>query len=113
MSTSKILKAKNKPVQYPPDFYEQIDTDFHDGDGRHSPQSLIGGFRGYQRSLLPPPYDRFPYKEDGSVLEPCKIEMRKFLEDLAKKEDKKRKKLTKKKGVWSKANDPYPWEKDK
>jgi stalled ribosome alternative rescue factor ArfA len=31
------------------------------------------------------------------------------MEEFRKREEKKRKK----KGVWPKANDPYPWEKDK
>lgn len=98
---------KHHPNSYPSDFYQDIPPDFHNGDGRHSPQSLIGGFRGYLRSFMPPPYDSFPYDEDGSVMMPCYTGYANRLEEIVKKEAKKR---AKKKGVWTKSSDPYPWE---
>ena len=106
---------KNNYHKKPVGFYAQdFPLDLHEGDGGHRPQSLLeGGIYGRFRSLLPPPYDRFPLNEDGTVLWPGWTVYNARMEEFRKKEEKKRKKKAQKKGVWPKANDPYPWEKGK
>lgn len=94
---------------FPPDFYDDDGSiDIPDRDGHSQPHSLIGGLRGYYRSLLPPPYDRLPYNEDGTVMWCGHTVYRARLEEMRKKEEKQKPK--KKKGVWSNASNPYPWE---
>ena len=95
---------------FPPDFYENDGSvSIPDRDGHSQPHSLIGGFRGYYRSLLPPPYDHLPYDDDGSVMWCGWPVYMARLEELRKKEEKKLK-AKKKKGIWTDASNPYPWE---